>query len=164
VWFVKGIGLKGRIVSIFRYWSFDIMWFNWAQHKHRGLRGWVLYILEISPKNGAEIMDAMEGMSQGHWRPSPGSIYPLLESMSKEGTIKKLEDGRYELTSTGKEEVGWPSRMRSNYPRSIEDVLSEMNSYVSYLEDLAKAKDTKLTPHLQQIKDLQNRLSKIGTQ
>jgi len=33
------------------------------KHKRRGLHGWVLYALEISPKNGAEIMDAMENMS-----------------------------------------------------------------------------------------------------
>jgi DNA-binding PadR family transcriptional regulator len=139
------------------------MWFNWSRHKHRGLRGWVLYILELSPKNGAEIMDAMEKMSQGWWRPSPGSVYPLLESMTTEGLIKKREDGKYELTEQGKEEVGWPSRMRSTYPRSIDDVLLEMGSYVSYLEDLATSDHSKLAPYLQKIKELQARLSKLGT-
>ena len=61
-------------------------------------------------------MDAIEGMSQGWWRPSPGSVYPLLETIAKEGSIKKREDGKYELTEQGKEGVGWPSRMRSTYP------------------------------------------------
>jgi DNA-binding PadR family transcriptional regulator len=136
------------------------MWFNWSEHKHRGLRGWILIVLEHSPKNGAEIMDAMEKMSQGWWRPSPGSVYPLLENMTAEGLIKKL-DGRYELTEKGKEEVGWPSRMRSAYPRSLDEILNEMTSYVSYFEDLAKSDSSKLAPYLQKIKELQERLSKL---
>jgi DNA-binding PadR family transcriptional regulator len=152
------------LVSILRYRRFDIiMWHNWSKLKHRGLRGWVLYVLEQSPKNGAEVMDAMEGMSQGWWRPSPGSVYPLLDSMTKEGSIKKREDGKYELTEQGKEEVGWPSRMRSTYPRSIDEVLNEMISYVSYLEDLARTNNSKLAPYSQKIKDLQTRLSKLPT-
>ncbi len=106
-------------------------------------------------------MDAMEGMSQGWWRPSPGSVYPLLESMTKEGSIKKRDDGKYELTEQGKEEVGWPSRMRSTYPRSIDEVLNEMISYVSYLEDLERTNNSKLAPYSQKIKELQTRLSKL---
>ena len=137
------------------------MWFDWMKHKRRSLHGWVLYALEISPKNGAEIMDAMENMSQGWWRPSPGSVYPLLDTMTKEGSIKKREDGKYELTEQGKEEMAWPSRMRSNFPRTIEDVLNEMNSFVSYFEDLAKSDASKLSPHLEKIKEFQSRLSKI---
>jgi DNA-binding PadR family transcriptional regulator len=137
------------------------MWFDWMKHKRRGLRGWVLYSLEISPKNGAEIMDAMENMSQGWWRPSPGSVYPLLDAMTKEGSIKKREDGKYELTEQGREEMAWPSRMRSNVPRSLEEVLSEMGSYVSYLEDLAKSDASKLSRYFEKIKDLQSRLSRI---
>jgi len=138
------------------------MWFDWSRHKHRGLRGWVLYILESSAKNGAEIMDTMESMSQGWWRPSPGSVYPLLETMAKEGSIKKREDGKYELTEQGKEEVGWPSRMRSTYPRSMDEVLNEMTSYVSYLEDLARTDISKLAPYSKQIKELQARLLRLG--
>ena len=137
------------------------MWSDWTKFKRRGLHAWILYVLDISPKNGAEIMDAMENMSQGWWRPSPGSVYPLLDTMTKEGSIKKREDGRYELTEQGKEEMAWPSRMRSNLPRTLEDVLNEMNSFVSYFEDLAKSDPSKLSPHLEKIKELQSRLSKI---
>jgi DNA-binding PadR family transcriptional regulator len=107
-------------------------------------------------------MDAIEAMSQGWWRPSPGSVYPLLETMTKEGLLNKGEDGRYELTEKGKEEVGWPSRMRSAYPRSVEEILSEMVSYVSYFEDLSKSDSSKLAPHLAKIRELQERLSKLG--
>jgi hypothetical protein len=51
--------------------------------------------------------------------------------------------------------------MRSNFPRTIEDVLNEMNSFVSYFEDLAKSDASKLSPHLEKIKEFQSRLSKI---
>lgn len=137
------------------------MIFYWMKHKHRGLHGWFLYALEISPKNGAEIMDAMEKMSQGWWRPSPGSVYPLLDKMTQEGSIKKREDGRYELTEQGKEEMAWPSGMRSNFPRTIEDIINEMNSSISYIEDLAKSDPSKLTSNMEKIKEIQSRLSKI---
>ena len=65
---------------------------------------WVFSILQQSPRNGAEIMDQIEIASQGWWRPSPGSVYPLLEQPQKEGNIKKCDDGRYELTEKRKEE------------------------------------------------------------
>ena len=137
------------------------MWSDWTKFKRRGLHAWILYVLEISPKNGAEIMDAMENMSQGLWRPSPGSVYPLLDTMTKEGSIKKREDSKYELTEQGKEELDWPPGMRSNRPHTIEEILNEMNSFVSYFEDLAKSDPSKLTPHIEKIKEIQSRLSKI---
>jgi DNA-binding PadR family transcriptional regulator len=81
--------------------------------------------------------------------------------MTKEGSIKKREDGKYELTEQGKEEMAWPSRMRSNLPRTLDDVLNEMNGFVSYFEDLAKSDPSKLSPHIEKIKEIQSRLSKI---
>jgi hypothetical protein len=51
--------------------------------------------------------------------------------------------------------------MRSNLPRTIEDVLNEMDSFVLYFEDLAKSEPSKLSPHVEKIKELQVRLSKI---
>src|SRR2546428_5135163 len=68
------------------------------------LRPWVISMIARSPKNGAEIIDEIEKMSWGGWRPSPGSIYPLLDQMVQEGAIRKREDGRYELTDKGKDE------------------------------------------------------------
>lgn len=137
------------------------MLFDWMKHKHRGLRIYVLYVLESSPKNGAEIIDTMETMSRGLWRPSPGSVYPLLETLAEEKSIKKRDDGKYELTQQGKEELSWPHRMRVTSPRSADEVLNEMISYVSYLEDLAK--NSKLAPYSQKIKELQTRIAKLET-
>jgi len=122
---------------------------------------WVLSILQQSPMNGAEIMDQIELVSQGWWRPSPGSVYPLLDELQKEGSIKKLEDGKYVITEKGKQEFEWPWGMPKRHPRTPDEVLVEMNGYVSYLEDLAKSDRSKLIPHLQAIQELQVRLSKL---
>ena len=65
----------------------------------------VVSMLSNSPKNGVELMDDMEKMTQGWWRPSPGSVYPLLEQLTNEGLIRKREDGRYELTEKASEET-----------------------------------------------------------
>src|SRR5439155_1288151 len=67
--------------------------FRWMMHRRRGLRTWIISILANAPKNGAEIMDEIETMTQGWWRPSPGSVYPLLDQMTQEDLLKK-RDGR----------------------------------------------------------------------
>ena len=110
-------------------------------------------------------MDEIEKNSWGSWRPSPGSVYPLLEELVLEGTITKREDGRYELTQKGKEDsdsvIIFPFRQG---PYSVENMLSEMTSYVSYFEDLKKSEPKKLKAHLDKIKEISERLSKLNTQ
>lgn len=123
---------------------------------------WVLCILQQAPRNGAEIMDQIELSTQGWWRPSPGSVYPILDDLQKEGSIKKLEDGKYEITEKGKQELEWPWGMQRKQPHTMDEVLTEINGYVSYLEDLAKRDPEKVAQCSQRIKDLQNRLSKLG--
>ena len=123
---------------------------------------WVLSILQQSPRNGAEITDQIEIATQGWWRPSPGSVYPLLDELQKEGSIKKLEDGRYEITERGKQELEWPWGMQKKQPHTMDEVIAEINGYVSYLEDLAKTDRTEIAQHSQQIKQLQERLLKLG--
>src|SRR6267143_904119 len=77
---------------------------HWGGMRRGWLRPWVISMIGRSPKNGAEIIDEIEKMSWGGWRPSPGSIYPLLKDMVDEGAIRQREDGRYELTDKGKDE------------------------------------------------------------
>ncbi|HME18893.1 MAG TPA: PadR family transcriptional regulator [Nitrososphaerales archaeon] len=140
--------------------------FNWSSHlskrTHRGLRHWVFYLLQDSPKNGVEIMDALESMSRGWWRPSPGSVYPLLDSMAREGVIKKLPDNKYELTQAGKEEIDWPRQFPGSGPRSIQEVLEQMSGYVSYLEDLSRTQAPKVKESSEKIRELRDRLDRLG--
>ncbi|MGQ9760042.1 MAG: PadR family transcriptional regulator, partial [Candidatus Methanomethylicaceae archaeon] len=71
------------------------------------LRYRLLEMLEERPMSGSEIMSAIEEKTNGHWRPSPGSIYPLLAWLKERGFARELppnEEGlkRYELTEFGK--------------------------------------------------------------
>jgi DNA-binding PadR family transcriptional regulator len=131
-------------------------------HRRRGLRYWVLSMLASSPKNGAEIMNEIEGMSQGWWRPSPGSIYPLLEELAQDGFIRKRADGRYELTQKRMEEVGWPFGVTGRRPITVEGVLNEMTGYLSYIEDLSTSDKSKVAPYMDRIRGIADRLMALA--
>ena len=83
---------------------------NWMWHTAMVPKGFIRYhVLEAlneKPISGSELMDKIEKHTGGFWKPSPGSIYPLLSWLQEKGYIKELptENGfkRYELTSTGK--------------------------------------------------------------
>jgi DNA-binding PadR family transcriptional regulator len=72
------------------------------------LRHITLLILRQQPKSGSELMDEIEQYAD--WRPSPGSIYPMLAHLQEDGLIKSQPDQdlnlrRFILTETGEEEV-----------------------------------------------------------
>jgi DNA-binding PadR family transcriptional regulator len=128
----------------------------------------ILSMLSSSPRNGVEIMDEIEITTHGWWRPSPGSVYPVLEQLSKESLIKKREDGKYELTQKGDSEIGeWPTfGPRRSRPQSIEDMLREINSYVSYFEELKASSDPlgkkKIAEQSEKIRGLIDRMSRLA--
>ena len=126
-----------------------------------GLKTWVLYTLGERPKNGAEIMDSIESMSFGSWRPSPGSIYPMLNKMVEEDLIRKRDDGRYEivLETTGETYDSWGS---GSY--SIGSILTDIDSYLAYMEDLPRDKvlpyEEKLGQAIERMRNLKESLHK----
>ena len=160
-----------------------------AMEEFGGLRSRILYALNEGPKNGVEIMDAIQDMhrmrdmrdslrhwpghhSPGHhgmdmressvWRPSPGSVYPMLNKMAATGLINKKDDGRYELTPMGREAF---SRIFGQFgdsaergPYSVENVLREMDGYASYLEDIKKEK---LIPHAEKLDAIVEKLARV---
>jgi DNA-binding PadR family transcriptional regulator len=77
--------------------------------KRRGdVRAALLLLLAAEPRNGYQLMQAIEELSGGRWRPSPGSIYPTLAQLEDEGLIKATEqEGAklFELTDAGREHV-----------------------------------------------------------
>src|SRR5947208_16241916 len=108
------------------------MWpFAWKMHGRRGLRMWTLSLISRSPKNGAEIVDAIEQMTQGWGRPSPGPIYPLLAELQQEGLVQKRDDGRYELKRNVRDELEGIPRVGRRRRRGLEETLSEMGDFVS---------------------------------
>lgn len=71
------------------------------------IRYQVLESLNEKPMSGSEIMNQIESRTDGRWKPSPGSIYPLLAWLQDNGHVKELppeQSGmkRYELTENGK--------------------------------------------------------------
>lgn len=129
-----------------------------SRHR-RGLRAIVVHMLSRSPKTGAEIMDEMEEMSRGWWRPSPGSVYPLLEEMAKEGVVKRREDGRYELTDTARSQWGGPFGPWGT--RNAADAVRELSGLVAFLEDLRRSKPAELEPLKGSLKDALERLGRL---
>lgn len=89
------------------------------------LRSFVLLILkEKKASHGYEIMEKIDERT-GFWRPSPGTIYPLLRSLEKEGLIEEINPGSnrrtYKLTSRG-EEIA--AKVEETEKKIKEDVLS----------------------------------------
>ncbi|MCI4370214.1 MAG: PadR family transcriptional regulator [Thermoplasmata archaeon] len=132
----------------------------WLSGRKRGLRSWVLMILSEAPKTGAEIMDEMERMSGGWWRPSPGSLSPLLEEMTSEGITRRKDDGRYELTTSVREQFSW--RFPSRGPRSAADVVREIGSLVAYLEDLRRSDAAKFAESQVALLEAAERLKRLA--
>lgn len=72
------------------------------------VRTGALLLLAEEPRNGYQIMQALQERSGGTWRPSPGAVYPALQQLEDEGLIRSHErDGRklYELTDEGRRYV-----------------------------------------------------------
>jgi len=82
---------------------------RFGQRARRGLiRSAVLTLLTERPMHGYEIMQQLEERSGGHWRPSPGSVYPTLQMLEDEGLVKSEEvEGKrvFSLTDQGKAEA-----------------------------------------------------------
>jgi DNA-binding PadR family transcriptional regulator len=77
--------------------------------RRRGdVRAALLLLLAEEPRNGYQLMQAIEGLSGGRWRPSPGSIYPTLAQLEDQGLIRATEpdDAKlYEITDAGREHL-----------------------------------------------------------
>jgi DNA-binding PadR family transcriptional regulator len=52
------------------------------------LRYELLRLLNEKPMSGSEIMTEIEKSTNGYWKPSPGSTYPLLAWLQDKGHIK----------------------------------------------------------------------------
>ncbi len=118
-------------------------------------------MIRRSPRNGAEIMDQIETMTQGWWRPSPGSVYPVLDDLTKEGLISKRDDGKYELTTKGKDSIEWPFGVPNRQPQGVDEMLNEISGYISYFEDLGKSDRSKMDPYKDRIRGIAARLTEL---
>lgn len=93
-------------------WAGDHLGHGWGGGRRRVRRGdirrAVLSVLVEEPAHGYEVMRRLEARSGGMWRPSPGSVYPLLQMLEDEGLVRsEAKDGTrvYELTDAGRAEA-----------------------------------------------------------
>src|SRR3990170_6537304 len=96
---------------------------NWMKHTAMVPKGFIRYhVLEAlneKPMSGSELIEEIEKHSGGFWKPSPGSIYPLLAWLQDNNYIKELptENGleRYELTQNGKSLLEEQKKIRNKF-------------------------------------------------
>ncbi|WP_162619518.1 PadR family transcriptional regulator [Salinicola peritrichatus] len=64
----------------------------------------LLILIGESPAHGSALSERIEELSQGFYRPSPGSLYPALSKLLERGLIERSRQGRlkiYRLTKDG---------------------------------------------------------------
>ncbi|WP_236753223.1 PadR family transcriptional regulator [Acidianus sp. HS-5] len=120
------------------------------------LKFMVLWLLSESPKRGIDIIDDISKMTWGWWKPSPGSIYPLLSTLEKEGKIIRKDNGIYEITQKGIEEIN--DFLPPRYEGSLERGVEELESLVVFFEDMGK---DKLIPYRDRLIKAKNRLERL---
>ncbi len=85
---------------------------HFAQHTSQIPKGFLrqktLELLGEKPMSGSEIAEEILRRTSGQWKPGPGSIYPLLAWLQKNGyaveqPVEKSVRKRYALTETGRE-------------------------------------------------------------
>jgi DNA-binding PadR family transcriptional regulator len=90
---------------------------------------------------GSQIIDEIERITLGMWRPSPGSIYPALDQLEEDGLVRisKVDGWKkyYELTEKGKQEL---EKIENG---GISDVVSQMEFVSRYLIENYERMDEK---------------------
>ena len=86
------------------------------------LKSYILKLLGEGERSGYDLMQTIREET-GFWRPSAGSMYPLLQSLEEAGLIDfRTEDRKkvYFLTDKGKRALNEVSEAREQMRRSIE--------------------------------------------
>jgi DNA-binding PadR family transcriptional regulator len=96
---------------------------NWLRHNAMVPKGFLRYhvleALKEKSMSGSELMEEIQKNTGGNWKPSPGSIYPLLAWLQDNRYVKELphENGlkRYELTQSGKDFLEEQTKAREKF-------------------------------------------------
>jgi DNA-binding PadR family transcriptional regulator len=109
-------------------------WGGPGRRRRGDVRTALLLLLNEEPRNGYQLMQAIEERSGGLWRPSPGSVYPTLSQLEDEGLIRATEqDGSklFELTDAGREHLAGRGDARAPWEQaegSGEEAIQELRS------------------------------------
>lgn len=116
------------------------------------VRAGVLALLSEEAKHGYALMNELAERSGGLWRPSPGSVYPVLAQLQDEGLVASEEsDGRrtFSLTESGRtyvadhpDEMSEPWRVAEAGPlRRVQSIMAGMESLGAAVEQVARLGD-----------------------
>ena len=92
------------------------------------LKAYILTELNKKPRHGYDIIKIIEEKT-GFWKPSPGTVYPLLNRMIKDGYVKpRVERNRkvYSLSRKGKLLAKKIERTRKELRKSLVNTLSSL--------------------------------------
>ncbi|MBN2094545.1 MAG: PadR family transcriptional regulator [Candidatus Aenigmarchaeota archaeon] len=104
---------------------------RWSTLVPRGfLKACLLDLLSKGPLHGYALMHEIQ-ISTGFWKPSPGTIYPLLKSLEKEGCIRfTLDPSRrktYQLTLKGKKLAKDAENLRADMRKRMSRYLMKLH-------------------------------------
>jgi len=54
----------------------------------------LLYLASRGPVTGTEVLRWVQANTLEQWRPSPGSVYPLLRRLQEKGLVRGLQQGK----------------------------------------------------------------------
>ncbi|MCZ2808963.1 MAG: PadR family transcriptional regulator [Candidatus Bathyarchaeota archaeon] len=146
------------------------------------LRYYVFKLLKDKPMSGSEITEEIERHTDGQWKPSPGSVYPLLAWLRENDYIKELPKEetrikRYMLTEKGEnffeKHAKFEERLRKKivslvplffgglwidpHPEKLREIREPTRRFVTALFDLRVALTENLTEQaLKEVKKFLN--------
>ncbi|WP_445548232.1 PadR family transcriptional regulator [Frankia sp. CiP1_Cm_nod1] len=107
-----------------------------AKVRRGDVRAAVLALLAEAPMHGYQIINELTERSQGAWRPSPGSVYPVLQLLTDEGLVHAEEsDGKrvFHLTDAGRAHTD----AHADEPKPWETAAAAANHDLTDLRSLA---------------------------
>ena len=106
---------------------------GWLKETRKGyLRITLLALLSRKPHHGYEIMKEIRDRTGGFWRPTPGGIYPILQSLEQSKYIKGEWDPHqrrrrktYRITKTGRTVLKQALLRQNQITQSMGDLFRE---------------------------------------
>ncbi|MGC8661303.1 MAG: PadR family transcriptional regulator [Nitrososphaeria archaeon] len=90
------------------------------------LEACALYLSSKYPFTGKDLIDFASKITGGAWKPSPGSVYPLLERLKMRGLIYSVSSERYIITDSGRQELDNLILQLKNIKGMIDTVLDHI--------------------------------------
>ena len=107
----------------------------------RGMLPWyLLSLMKEGPVHALGMIEKITEAGHGAWKPSPGSVYPILHKLEEEGKIEgDWEKGKaaprriYALTRKGKKEA---TKMRHQLIEELQKANHIIDAHISMLEQI----------------------------